>query len=466
MLPALLNIDCSLNGSRAPHLIRGEKLLSTWRIGGCPCNCKYLVQVSDHHQLLATAMSKRNEPCLYRAGSGYPFNRPALQTANEGFSGLELAAGTVGGATYMNAGANGQETADAVESVEIMTRDGEYMTLNRSELGFVYRWSSFRDMKELAAITAVTFKLKVSESAKKNQQIYLESQPLEETSAGSVFCNPERTDLSAAQLIERAGLKGCRVGGDVISEKHANFFINRGGATSGDMLRLMDFAKEAVWRQFGVELHEEEIKSVLQNVPEITEVVGTASANQVLCLSKEDGEKKRKDVLRSLFTKLMSASKAIISDAVSKLINRLNIKRKLGKQYPGEVGVIASFLFNYVKLKVGEAIYLGANEPHAYLRDQCILPQGASTVFPAIPGPFVFVVVKGKGTMRQAFLEEMVGEGDVLFTPANAQISVRTENYSGLILCKAGVRSRFLSSKCVCFFPPFSCVHVLLPAVL
>ncbi|XP_041998337.1 UDP-N-acetylenolpyruvoylglucosamine reductase-like [Salvia splendens] len=270
-----------------------------------------------NEQSMRYIVIERNEPCLYRAGSGYPFNRPALQTANEGFSGLELAAGTVGGATYMNAGANGQETADAVESVEIMTRDGEYMTLNRSELGFVYRWSSFRDMKELAAITAVTFKLKRRCS-----------QPLEETSAGSVFCNPERTDLSAAQLIERAGLKGCRVGGDVISEKHANFFINRGGATSGDMLRLMDFAKEAVWRQFGVELHEEEIKSVLQNVPEITEVVGTASANQVLCLSKEDGEKKRKDVLRSLFTKLMSASKAIISDAVSKLINRLNIKRK------------------------------------------------------------------------------------------------------------------------------------------
>ncbi|KAG6385897.1 hypothetical protein SASPL_154780 [Salvia splendens] len=267
----------------------------------------------------------------------------------------------------------------------------------------------------------------------------------------------------------------------------------------------------------------EEIKSVLQNVPEITEVVGTASANQVLRISKEDGEKKRKDVLRSLFTKLMSASKAVISDAVFKLINRLNIKRKvrgltekeelvlrLEKQYPGDVGVIASFLFNYVKLKIGEALYLGANEPHAYLYgecvecmatsdnvvragltpkkldvqtlcsiltykqgfpeilrgvpsnpytlkylppfdefevDQCILPQGASTVFPAIPGPSVFVVVKGKGTMRQAFLEELVGEGDVLFTPANAQISVRTT--SGLSLCRAGISSRFLSSKCV-----------------
>lgn len=83
------------------------------------------------------------------------------------------------------------------------------------------------------------------------------SQPLEETSAGSVFRNPEGVELSAAQLIERAGLKGCRVGGAVISDKHANFFINRGGATSGDMLRLIDLAKEAVRRQFGVELQQE-----------------------------------------------------------------------------------------------------------------------------------------------------------------------------------------------------------------
>ncbi|XP_041997403.1 UDP-N-acetylenolpyruvoylglucosamine reductase-like [Salvia splendens] len=209
MLSALLNIDCSLNGSRA----QGEKLLSdlsTWRIGG---PCKYFVQVSDHHQLASSlrhcneqsmryivigkgsnclfddlgfdgcvirnsiVFLERNEPGLYRAGSGYPFNRLGLQTANEGFSGLEFAAaipGTVGGATYMNAGANGQETADAVESVEIMTREGECVIFKRSELGFGYRWSSFQDMKELAAITAVTFTLKVSESEKKNQQEYME----------------------------------------------------------------------------------------------------------------------------------------------------------------------------------------------------------------------------------------------------------------------------------------------------
>lgn len=83
------------------------------------------------------------------------------------------------------------------------------------------------------------------------------SQPLKERSCGSVFRNPSATEISAGQLIERAGLKGLRVGGAMISEKHANFFVNCGGATSQDVLRLIDLAKEAVLRQFGVELEEE-----------------------------------------------------------------------------------------------------------------------------------------------------------------------------------------------------------------
>ncbi|XP_057809593.1 uncharacterized protein LOC131023946 [Salvia miltiorrhiza] len=112
-----------------------------------------------------------------------------------------------------------KETGDAVESVEIMTSEGEYKILKRGDLSFGYRWSSFQEMSDLAVITAVTFKLKVLEIAKKNQQEYLERrrcrQPLGERSAGSVFRNPQGTELSAAQLIERAGLKGCRVGGAV-----------------------------------------------------------------------------------------------------------------------------------------------------------------------------------------------------------------------------------------------------------
>ncbi|KAK6152876.1 hypothetical protein DH2020_012515 [Rehmannia glutinosa] len=261
----------------------------------------------------------------------------------------------------------------------------------------------------------------------------------------------------------------------------------------------------------------EECKDVLQTVPEIIEVVGTASADQVLRISKEDGEEKLKEVLQSLFTKLMSAGKGVISEVVFKLISRLNIKQevreltdkeelvlRLEKQYPRDIGVIAAFLLNYVKLNSGEAIYLGANEPHAYIHgeclecmatsdnvvragltqkdldvqtlcsmltykqgfpeilrgvpsspyivkyvppfdefevDQCILPQETSTAFPAVPGPSVFLVVAGDGTMRMGSSEELVAKGDVLFTPANTEINVETT--SGLRLYRAGVNSSF-----------------------
>lgn len=114
---------------------------------------------------------------LYRVGSGFRFNRLGVHCSNEGFTGLEFAGGipgTVGGATYMNAGANGQETADAIHCVDIITMDGRLHRLSRTDLNFGYRSSPFQDMQELAAITAVTFKLQHSGSAKRRQHEYME----------------------------------------------------------------------------------------------------------------------------------------------------------------------------------------------------------------------------------------------------------------------------------------------------
>ncbi|KAK4410189.1 Mannose-6-phosphate isomerase 1 [Sesamum angolense] len=261
----------------------------------------------------------------------------------------------------------------------------------------------------------------------------------------------------------------------------------------------------------------EEFKSVVRNVPEIIEVVGTASAHQALNIREDDGDKKLKEVLHTLFTKLMSTSKIIISEVVLKLIRRLNIARevrqltdkeelvlRLEKQFPGDVGVLAAFLLNYVKLNTGEALYVPANEPHAYIHgecvecmatsdnvvragltpktldvqtlcsmltykqgfpeilrgvpsnpytvkylppfdefevDRCILPREKSTTFPAVPGPSVFVVISGEAVMRLPFSEELVTEGDVIFAPANTAITVETT--SGLNLCRAGVNSKF-----------------------
>lgn len=282
------------------NFIRASKLLkdlSPWGIGG-PCN--YFVKVHNQTQLVSAIrychehsirfiiigkgsnclfddlgfdgcvilnrieFLESNEPGIYRVGSGFQFNKLGMQCSNEGFTGLEFAGGipgTVGGATYMNAGANGQETADVVDSVEIVKNDGSFQTLNRINLKFGYRTSPFKFMKDLGSIVAVMFKLQPSGSAKRRLQEYLErrrvSQPIGERSAGSVFRNPPNLGIAAAELIEKAGLKGFRVGGAMVSNIHANFFINSGGSTSQDMLDLIAFVKEKVDQKFGVQLKEE-----------------------------------------------------------------------------------------------------------------------------------------------------------------------------------------------------------------
>lgn len=280
--------------------IRRNKLLkdlSTWGIGG-PCN--YFVQVFDQSQLVSAIrychehsvryvvigkgsnclfddlgfdgcailnrieFLERKETGIYRVGSGFRFNSLGMQCCTEGFTGLEFAAGipgTVGGAVYMNAGANGQETAGVIDSVDIVTLGGKLQRVSRNDLKFGYRSSSFQDMKDLAAIVAVTFQLQESTSARRKQREYLDrrrmTQPLGERTAGSVFRNPSDKEVAAAELIERAGLKGFRVGGAMVSNIHANFFVNTGGSTSRDMLNLIAFVKEKVDQKFGVQLKEE-----------------------------------------------------------------------------------------------------------------------------------------------------------------------------------------------------------------
>ncbi|KAA3459105.1 UDP-N-acetylenolpyruvoylglucosamine reductase-like isoform X1 [Gossypium australe] len=284
----------------ALKFVRGKKLLkdlSTWGIGG-PCN--YFVQVFHQTHLLSAIrycrvfsipyvvigkgsnclfddlgfdgcvilnqidFLERMEPGVYRAGSGFRFNHLGSLSCNEGFTGLEFAAGipgTVGGATYMNAGANGQETANVIESIDIVTTEGNFRTLNRIDLTFGYRSSSFQDMDNLAAIVAATFRLERSGSAKKRQQELLKrrraTQPVNERSAGSVFRNPVNLGVSAAELIDKAGLKGCSIGGAMVSNIHANFLVNTGASTSQDMLNLIALVKDKVHSKFGVELEEE-----------------------------------------------------------------------------------------------------------------------------------------------------------------------------------------------------------------
>ncbi|XP_071683903.1 mannose-6-phosphate isomerase 1 isoform X2 [Lolium perenne] len=129
----------------------------------------------------------------------------------------------------------------------------------------------------------------------------------------------------------------------------------------------------------------EELKDVIRTVPEVGGLIGHEDAGKLITVKENHGGNDAKYVLQSAFAKLMMASKETVSEAVNKLKYRLNDESKirtltekeevilsLERQYPEDVGVLAALLFNYVKLSPGEAIYIGANEPHAYLSGDCI----------------------------------------------------------------------------------------------
>ncbi|MCC5831864.1 MAG: UDP-N-acetylmuramate dehydrogenase [Chlamydiales bacterium] len=197
-------------------------------------------------------------------GSGYSFARLGNVTARGGWSGLEFASGipgTVGGAVYMNAGANGKETADVLREVGYVTKRGELIRFKREELDFSYRCSSFQKWRESiqGAIVDAIIYLTPSESAKPTQREILDyrlkTQPYGDKSAGCAFRNPEGE--SAGALIEAMGFKGMCHGGATVSERHANFIVNTGKAKAVDVLALIEEIKEKVYRERGILLEEE-----------------------------------------------------------------------------------------------------------------------------------------------------------------------------------------------------------------
>lgn len=196
----------------------------------------------------------------FRVGSGYSFSRLGQVTAKLGFSGLEFAAAipaTVGGAIFMNAGANGQECFDCLEELSFVTEEGEVLRLLRKNLSWGYRSSSLHQKK--GAIIEATFLLSPFEQAKEKQkkiiEYRLQTQPYGEKSCGCIFQNPPGE--SAGRLIEESGLKGLCLNGAAVSEQHANFIVNRGGATKEDVLALIQRIKEGVYKEKGIMLQEE-----------------------------------------------------------------------------------------------------------------------------------------------------------------------------------------------------------------
>lgn len=177
--------------------------------------------------------------------------------------------GTVGGAVYMNAGAYGGQMSDIVKETEYFDTDcGEVKTLSAGEHNFGYRHSVFTEHPEYV-ILSTTLELKegnaeeIFASMTKNMTSRREKQPLEYPNAGSTFKRPE--GYFAGKLIEDCGLKGYTVGGAQISPKHAGFTVNVGGATSRDVLAVIEHTKKTVKENFGVEL-ESEIIYVPKNI--------------------------------------------------------------------------------------------------------------------------------------------------------------------------------------------------------
>ncbi|KAH7682627.1 Mannose-6-phosphate isomerase type I protein [Dioscorea alata] len=265
----------------------------------------------------------------------------------------------------------------------------------------------------------------------------------------------------------------------------------------------------------------EELKDVLTSVPEIGEIVGDEHVDRIMTFKETDACEEIKIALQSIYTKLMLASQETVSEQVSKLMHRLNAENKdriltekeqlalqLEKQYPSDIGVISAFFFNYVKLIPGEALSIGANEPHAYISGECIecmatsdnvvragltpkykdvqtlcsmltykqgfpevlqgtplndhvsrytppfdefevdrisLPPAESLEFPAIPGPSIFIVVAGQGSMQMSSTTagEMIMEGNAFFVPAKNEIKFSAGVSGGLQLYRAGVNSKF-----------------------
>jgi UDP-N-acetylmuramate dehydrogenase len=199
-----------------------------------------------------------------RAGAGLNIKRLVRACAHRGLAGIEWAEGipgTLGGAIVMNAGSYGGEISQVVEEVSWLAPDGTLRSRHVGREDFSYRTSPFRSE---GVVVEGRFLLEEDDPAliegrmKEFQARRARSQPPGERSAGCIFKNPPGD--SAGRIIEATGLKSLAIGGASVSDAHANFFVNRGDATSEEVFALIDAVKEKVLRSTGVELEEEVVR--------------------------------------------------------------------------------------------------------------------------------------------------------------------------------------------------------------
>lgn len=209
------------------------------------------------------------------AQSGVPLIEVSRKAGASSLTGLEFACGipgSIGGAVYMNAGAYGGEVADVIESVDVLTREGEFKTIQCEECEFSYRHSVFQTNEDI--VIGVKFVLAQGDGeaihAKMAELTHLREskQPLEYPSCGSVFKRP--TGYFTGKLIQEAGLQGYRIGGAEVSKKHAGFIVNIDNATATDYVRLIEYIQEVIWRNNQVRL-EPEVRIIGEAVEKIVQ---------------------------------------------------------------------------------------------------------------------------------------------------------------------------------------------------
>ena len=213
-----------------------------------------VLDLGDMNTLLVEGVS-------IKVGAGVRMSKLAQAAANRGLTGLEFMAtvpGDLGGGVAMNAGAFGQQVSDVLQSVDVLYRDGRVACLSRDDLDMQYRYTK---LPQGTLIVSATFRLEpcateqVKSVMREMRKKRSDSQPLALPNCGSVFKNPEGD--FAARLIESVGLKGEQRGKARISDVHANFIVNEGGASSEDVLRLIRLAKTEVKMHTHIDLQPE-----------------------------------------------------------------------------------------------------------------------------------------------------------------------------------------------------------------
>lgn len=217
-----------------------------------------ILQISDACQQIEAEENR------LQVQAGAALSKVALFAMERGLEGLEFAAGipgTVGGGVVMNAGAYGGEMKQVVESVRVLSSEGEILTLDNDTMEFGYRTSIIRNRN--FTVLSVTFRLRegnreeIRARIEDFQKRRMEKQPLNYPSAGSMFKRPE--GYFAGKLIMDAGLRGFQIGDARVSDKHCGFVVNVGKATARDVTDVIEEVQERVRERFGVSLEREVI---------------------------------------------------------------------------------------------------------------------------------------------------------------------------------------------------------------